>query len=111
MLSYQELCYTEYSLSRKERYYPVYKSLCIFNNSKLQIKHQIRYFKNGQYINTISTDKAKLAIMPNNSSIYIYIYVVSGNMTNVQPRTKSPHNEIIIQCLYCFILMVMLRIS
>jgi hypothetical protein len=55
-------------------YYPVFlteihdKSLCIFN-SKLQIKYQIRYFKNGQYINTISTDKAKLAIMPNNSSI------------------------------------------
>ena len=47
------------------------KSLCIFNNSKLQIKHQIRYFKNGQYINTIGTDKAKLALMPNNSSIYM----------------------------------------
>jgi hypothetical protein len=26
------------------------KSLYIFNNSKLQIKHQIRYFKNGQII-------------------------------------------------------------
>jgi hypothetical protein len=78
MLNYQELCYTEYSLSRKERYYPGFlteihdKSLCIFNNSKLQIKHQIRYFKNGQYINTISTDKAKLAIMPNNSSKYMW---------------------------------------
>jgi hypothetical protein len=24
MLSYQELCYTEYSLTRKERYYPVF---------------------------------------------------------------------------------------
>ena len=65
------------------------KSLCTFNNSKLQIKHQIRYFKNGQYINTISTNKAKLAIMPNNSSIYM-----CGKWEHDKrppPRTKRPH--------------------
>ena len=65
------------------------KSLCIFNNSKLQIKHQIRYFKNGQYISTISTDKAKLAVMPNNRSIYM-----CGKWEHDKrspPRTKRPH--------------------
>jgi hypothetical protein len=52
------------------------KSLCIFNNSKLQIKHQIRYFKNGLYINTISTDKAKLAKPGKYRSFLLRLYSV-----------------------------------